>query len=77
MTADQFTDVYHLLESEAPVFFTALDLSGASRSEPSTPSSTSARASLRARGDEDHTQNLAALIRRARNEAEASVITGA
>src|SRR4026207_46429 len=28
MTADEFTDVYHLLQSEAPVFFTALDLSG-------------------------------------------------
>jgi hypothetical protein len=28
MTRDQFTDVYHLLQSESPVFFTALDLLG-------------------------------------------------
>jgi hypothetical protein len=28
MTADQFGDVYHLLQSESPVFFTALNLSG-------------------------------------------------
>src|SRR5688572_6243074 len=26
MTQDQFTDVYHLLQSESPVFFTALNL---------------------------------------------------
>ena len=28
MTADQFTDVYHLLQTESPVFFTALKLLG-------------------------------------------------
>ena len=28
MTQDQFTDVYHLLQSESPVFFTALNLFG-------------------------------------------------
>src|SRR6266851_162984 len=28
MTEDQFEDVYHLLQSESPVFFTALDLFG-------------------------------------------------
>ena len=27
-------------------------------------------------GDEDHTQNLATLIRRAKNEADAAVVTG-
>lgn len=28
MTADQYDDVYHLLQTEQPVFFTALDLFG-------------------------------------------------
>lgn len=28
MLADRFTDTYHLLQSEAPVFFTALDVDG-------------------------------------------------
>ena len=28
MTTDQFNDVYHTLQSESPVFFTALDLFG-------------------------------------------------
>ncbi len=28
MVQDQFTDVYHLLQSERPVFFTALDAEG-------------------------------------------------
>ncbi len=77
MTADEFTDVYHLLQSEAPVFFTALDFLGfevgAVHSELDL-----GQGEPPGEGDEDHTQSLAALIRRAKHEAEAGrVVTGA
>jgi len=77
MTADEFTDVYHLLQSEAPVFFTALDLSGFEVGAVHTELDLS-EGEPPGEGDEDQTQNLAALIRRARKEAEAgAVVSGA
>jgi hypothetical protein len=77
MTADEFTDVYHLLQSEAPVFFTALDFSGFEIGAVHTELDLS-QGEPPGEGDEDHTQNLAALIRRARREAEAgAVVSGA
>jgi hypothetical protein len=77
MTADEFTDVYHLLQSEAPVFFTALDLSGFQVGAVHTELNLD-EGEPPGEGDEDHTQTLAALIRRARNEVEAGVpVTGA
>jgi len=75
MTADQFTDVYHLLQSEAPVFFTALDLSGFEVGAVHTELDLS-QGEPPGEGDKDHTQNLATLIRRAKNEADAAVVTG-
>jgi hypothetical protein len=77
MTADEFTDVYHLLQSEAPVFFTALDLWGFEVGAVHTELDLS-QGEPPGEGDEDHTQNLATLIRRAKQEADAgAVVTGA
>jgi hypothetical protein len=76
MTADQFTDVYHLLQSEAPVFVTALDLWGFEVGAVHTELNLG-EGEPPGEGDEDHTQNLAALIRRAKNEEAAAVGTGA
>ena len=77
MTADEFTDVYHLLQSEAPVFFTALDLWGFEVGAVHTELDLS-QGEPPGEGDEDHTQNLASLIRRAKQEAEnEAVATGA
>jgi hypothetical protein len=70
MTLDEFADVYHLLQSEAPVFFTALDLLGFEVGAVHTELDL-AEGEPPGEGDEDHTQSLAALIRRARQEAEA------
>lgn len=70
MTLDEFTDVYHLLQSEAPVFFTALDLFGLEVGAVHTELDLS-QGEPPGEGDEDHTQSLAALIRRAQKEAEA------
>lgn len=72
MTADEFTDVYHLLQSEAPVFFTALDLFGLEVGAVHTELDL-AQGEPPGEGDEDHTQSLAALIRRAQKEAETGV----
>jgi hypothetical protein len=79
MTADEFADVYHLLQTEAPVFFTALDIEllglevGAVHTELDL-----SEGEPPGEGDEDHTQNLAALIRRAKKEADAgAVVAGA
>jgi len=69
MTLDEFTDVYHLLQSEAPVFFTALDLFGLEVGAVHTELDLS-EGEPPGEGDEDHTQSLAALIRRAQKEAE-------
>jgi hypothetical protein len=68
MTADEFTDVYHLLQSESPVFFTALRLLGLEVGAVHTELDLS-EGEPTGEGDEDHTQSLAALIRRARREA--------
>jgi hypothetical protein len=77
MTADEFTDVYHLLQSEAPVFFTALDFFGLEVGAVHTELDLS-QGEPPGEGDEDHTQGLASLIRRAQKEAEAgAVVTGA
>ena len=77
MTADEFTDVYHLLQSEAPVFFTALDLWGFDVGAVHTELDLS-QGEPPGEGEEDHTQNLATLIRRAKQEADAgAVVTGA
>jgi hypothetical protein len=70
MTLDEFSDVYHLLQSEAPVFFTALNLLGLEVGAVHTELDL-AEGEPPGEGEEDHTQSLAALIRRARQEAEA------
>jgi hypothetical protein len=68
MTADEFTDVYHLLQSEAPVFFTAIDLFGLEVGAVHTELDLT-EGEPPGEGDEDHTQSLAALVRRAKKEA--------
>src|SRR5690242_4314636 len=76
MTADEFTDVYHLLQSEAPVFFTALDLFGLEVGAVHTELDL-AEGEPPGEGDEDHTQSLAALVRRAQQEeAKAGAVAG-
>jgi hypothetical protein len=69
MTVDEFTDVYHLLQSEAPVFFTAIDLFGLEVGAVHTELDLS-EGEPPGEGDEDHTQSLAALVRRAQKQAE-------
>jgi hypothetical protein len=66
MTEDQFTDVYHLLQSESPVFFTALNLFGLMVGAVHTELDLSV-GETPGEGDEDP-QSLEALIRRARKE---------
>jgi hypothetical protein len=66
MTEDQFTDVYHLLQTESPVFFTALNLFGLQVGAVHTELDLSA-GELPGEGDQDP-QSLEALIRRARKE---------
>jgi hypothetical protein len=75
MTADEFTDVYHLLQSEVPVFFTALDLFGLEVGAVHTELDL-AEGEPPGEGEEDHTQGLAALIRRAQ-KVEAGAVAGA
>ncbi|HET7759091.1 MAG TPA: hypothetical protein VFK62_04160 [Gaiellaceae bacterium] len=76
MTADEFTDVYHLLQSEAPVFFTAIDLFGLEVGAVHTELDLAA-GEPPGEGDEDHTQSLAALVRRAQQEeAKAGAVAG-
>jgi hypothetical protein len=71
MTADEFTDVYHLLQSESPVFFTALNLFGLEVGAVHTELDLS-QGEPPGEGDEDHTQSLTALVRRAMREADAA-----
>ena len=73
MTEDQFTDVYHLLQSESPVFFTALNFLGLQVGAVHTELDLSA-GETPGEGDQDP-QTLEALIRRAR-EADASSSSG-
>jgi hypothetical protein len=70
MTVDQFTDVYHLLQSETPVFVTALSFFGLDVGAVHTELDLS-QGEPPGEGDEDLTQNLAAVIRRAKKAAEA------
>jgi hypothetical protein len=67
MTGDEFADVYHLLQTEDPVFFTALNLLGLEVGAVHTELDLG-QGEPTGEGDEDHTQSLAALIRRARSE---------
>jgi hypothetical protein len=73
MTEDQFTDVYHLLQSESPVFFTALNFLGLQVGAVHTELDLSA-GETPGEGDQDP-QSLEALIRRAR-EADTSSSSG-
>jgi hypothetical protein len=73
MTEDQFTDVYHLLQSESPVFFTALNFLGLQVGAVHTELDLSA-GETPGEGDQDP-QSLEALIRRAR-DADASSSSG-
>lgn len=66
MTTDQFTDVYHVLQSESPVFFTALDLFGIRTGSVHTELDLGI-GETPGEGDQDP-QSLEALIRRARRE---------
>jgi hypothetical protein len=73
MTEDQFTDVYHLLQSESPVFFTALNFLGIQVGAVHTELDLSA-GETPGEGDQDP-QSLEELIRRVR-EADASSASG-
>jgi hypothetical protein len=66
MTEDQFADVYHLIQSESPVFFTALDLLGFQVGAVHTELDLSA-GETPGEGDEDP-QSLEALIRRVKRQ---------
>jgi hypothetical protein len=66
MTEDEFADVYHLIQSESPVFFTALDLFGFAVGAVHTELDLSA-GEIPGEGDEDH-QSLEALIRLAKRQ---------
>jgi hypothetical protein len=70
MTADEFDQVYHLLQTESPVFFTALNFLGFEVGAVHTELDLS-QGEPPGEGDEDHTQTLAALIRRAQREEPA------
>ena len=73
MTEDQFEDVYHVLQTESPVFFTALNFLGLKVGAVHTELDLSA-GETPGEGDQDP-QSLEALIRRVR-EAEASGSSG-
>ena len=73
MTEDQFTDVYHLLQTENPVFFTALNFLGLQVGAVHTELDLSA-GETPGEGDQDP-QSLEALILRAR-EADTSAAGG-
>src|SRR2546426_635012 len=62
MTADEFSEVYHLLQTESPVFSTTLNLFGLEVGAVHTELDLGA-GEPPGEGDEDHTQSLAALIR--------------
>jgi hypothetical protein len=70
MTADEFDQVYHLLQTESPVFFTAIDLLGLEVGAVHTELDLS-QGEPTGEGEEDHTQSLSALIRRAQKELAA------
>jgi hypothetical protein len=66
MTQDQFADVYHLLQSESPVFFTALNLLGFEVGAVHTELDLSA-GETPGEGEEEP-RSLEALIRRAKRQ---------
>lgn len=66
VTEDEFADVYHLIQSESPVFFTALDLFGFAVGAVHTELDLSA-GEIPGEGDED-AQSLEALIRLAKRQ---------
>jgi len=71
MTRDQFTDVYRLLRSESPVFFTALDLLGFQVGAVHTELTLS-EGEPPGEGDAD-SQSLEAIVRLARERAAVEV----
>jgi hypothetical protein len=71
MTADEFDQVYHLLQTESPVFLTALDFFGLQVGTLHTELDL-AHGEPTGEGEEDHTQSLEALIRRAQRELAAT-----
>jgi len=73
MTADEFDQVHHLLQTESPVFFTALYFFGLEVGAVHTELDLS-QGEPTGEGEEDHTQSLAALIRRAQR-AEPALAT--
>ena len=66
MTQDQFTDVYHLIQSESPAFFTALEVEGLQVGAVHTQFDLSA-GETPGEGDTDP-QSLEAIIRRAKKK---------
>lgn len=62
MVRDQFTDVYHLLQTEKPVFFTALDFEGIQVGGVHTEFDLSAGEPT---GEGDADQSLGSVVRRA------------
>lgn len=66
MTQDEFANVYHLIQTEDPVFFTALDLLGFQVGAVHTELDLSA-GEIPGEGDEDP-RSLEALIRRAKRQ---------
>jgi len=66
MTQDEFADVYHLIQSESPVFFTALKVFGFEVGTVHTELDLSA-GEIPGEGEEDP-QSLEALIRLAKRE---------
>ena len=71
MTEDQFDDVYHVLQTESPVFFTALNLFGLQVGAVHTELDLSLGEPT-GEGVED-AQSLEALVRRAKSQAKSSV----
>ena len=69
LTADQFRDVYHLLQTESPAYFTALDLFGFSVGSVHTELDLSVGGEVPGEGAEDPV-GLPAMIRRARREGK-------
>jgi hypothetical protein len=66
MTQDEFADIYHLIQSESPVFFTALEIFGFAVGAVHTELDLGA-GEIPGEGDEDP-QSLEALIRLAKRE---------
>jgi len=70
MTPDEYDQVYRVLQTESPAFFTAIDLFGLQVGAVHTELDLS-HGEPTGEGDEDHTQSLEAFLRRAQREAAA------